>query len=254
MGPIWVILAVFLVVVAAAAIVVGGLTLFSRFRAGEPVRIPLRDLLRVYLYIVIIVGMLLFTQGVSGLIRAGLGAALDKDYSYRPVFFGFKPEPRAPDPLELKDRTQLTDADREKLAGILGEREQVDIERQREQREEGLDRALKEGLIERVTFAIVGAIIWGVHMGGRKGLETAEERDSALNKVYLILIVVIFGIITIVNLPQAIAESFRFYLLDPLDEFSRQSPPGGKLALSIASLPVWIAYLVTAVRAVTRGS
>lgn len=254
MGAIWVILAVFLIVVAGAVIVVGGITLVSRFRAGEPVRIPLRALLRVYLYIVIIVGMLLFTQGISGLIRAGLGAASDKDYSYRPVHVGFRAAPDAPVPLELKDRAQLTDQELEELARILADRKEVDIEQQREQRKEGLDRALKEGLIEGVTLAIVGAIIWGVHMGGRNGLETAEERDSALNRVYLILIVVIFGIITIVNLPQAIAESFRFYLLDPLDEFSRQSTPGAKLALSIASLPIWVAYLVTAVRAVRRGS
>ena len=254
MHTVWIALTVFLIVAGAALVVGGGLTLFFRYRAGQPVQMPLRALLRVYLYILIIVGLLLFTQGFSELVRAGLGATLDKDYSYQPVFvpFGVKTA-RAPAPLELKDRSDLSDEERDELAQIIADREAKDLELRRKQRKEGLDRALKEGLIEGATFLIVGAIVWGVHVGGRNRLETHEERESPLNRVYLIAIVIIFAIITIVNLPQAVFETFRFYILDPLDEFSRNSPPGGKLALAIAALPIWILYLMGAIGAVRRG-
>ena len=93
-----------------------------------------------YLYILIIVGLLLFTQGFSELVRAGLGAALDKNYSYYPVYVGFKGEPRAPQPVELKDRAQLTEQELEELALIQADREAKNLE---EQRKEGLDLFVK---------------------------------------------------------------------------------------------------------------
>jgi len=253
---IWIALIVFLVLVAVALVVGGGLFLFLRFRAGEPIRIPLRFLLRLYMHVVIIAGLLLLTQGFSGLLRAGLAGAAGKDFSYYPAYVGGFPgrEPRPVEPLELKERRDLTPEELEKLSQIETERQKEELERQREAQRKGLDRALKEGLIEGVSFAIIGAIIWAVHLLGRRWLETDEERESLLNRIYLILIVVIFGIITIVNLPQAVFESFRFYLLDPLDEFNRSSPPGGKLALSIVALPIWITYLLGTIRAVRRGA
>ena len=73
-----------------------------------------------------------------------------------------------------------------------------------------------------------------------------------MNRGYLIIMVVIFGLVTLINLPQAVFEGSRFYLLEPLNEFSRNSPPGGKLALSIVTLPIWIVYLVGAIRAARR--
>jgi hypothetical protein len=89
---------------------------------------------------------------------------------------------------------------------------------------------------------------------GRRWLEKPDERDSPLNRVYLSVLVVIFGIITLVNLPQAVHETLRFYLLDPLDEFSKPSPPGGKLAFAIVALPIWIVYLQGTIRMVRRGA
>ena len=109
-------------------------------------------------------------------------------------------------------------------------------------------------MIEGVSFAVIGAIIWIVHVLGRRLLETQEERESTLNRIYLIVLVVIFGVITIVNLPQAVFEGIRFYFLDPVDEFSNLGQPGGKLSLSIAALPIWIVYLVSAIRDVRRAS
>ena len=123
-----------------------------------------------------------------------------------------------------------------------------------EQRLEGLDRAQKEGIIEGITLTIVGALAWLADLVGRARLENSEEAASPINRVYLIAIVIIFGVITLVNLPKGIYEGFQFYLLDPLDDFARDSTPGDKLALAIATLPVWLFYLVDAIRAVRRGT
>ena len=256
MDVVFIALIAFLVLVALGLVVGGGIFLVSRYRGGRNIQISMRFLLRLYMYVVIIVGLLLFTQGVSHLLRAGMAGVGGKDFSYRPVFVsipGFE-EIRTPKPVELKERSDLTDEEREELAQIIAERERKNLELRREQRRKGLDRAFKEGLIQGVSFTIIGAIIWIVHAIGRRRLETHEERESPLNKIYLIVIVVTFGVITIVNLPQAVFESLRFYLLDPVDEFTSRYQPGGKLALSIAALPVWIVYLMGAVRAVRRGS
>ena len=218
----------------------------------------MRLLLRFYIYVVIIVGLLLLTQGVTELVRAGLAGAGGKDFSYRPVFVKIpsprEAELRAPKPVELKEHAELTEEELEELSRIIAEREVKSLEERREARRKGLDRALKEGIIGGVTFTIVGALIWIAHVMGRGWLETTGERESPINRIYLVLVVVIFGVITMVNLPQGISEGFRFYLLDPLDEFSRGSPPGDKLGLAIATAPIWIIYLAGAIRAVKRGS
>ena len=108
-------------------------------------------------------------------------------------------------------------------------------------------------MIQGISFTLIGGIIWGAHLFSRRKLETAKDRSSPISRAYLIIMVVIFGLITIINLPQAVFEGFRFYLLEPLNEFDRKSSPGGKLALSIVTLPIWIVYLVGAIKA-ARGS
>ena len=119
-----------------------------------------------------------------------------------------------------------------------------------ERRRLGLERARDEGIIEGGTFLIIGLIIWGSHLAGRRWLETREEQESLLSRVYLTLITITFGVITIVFLPQALSETFDYALLDPSD---RGDQPGEKLALSIATLPIWLAYLWQAIHAIRRA-
>ena len=255
MEVLWITLIGFLVLVGVALLVGGAVFLFLRFRSGTPVYISMRLLLRLYLYVVVIVGLILFTQGASHLLRGGFAAAFGNDFSYAPRFASIPKEralERAPKPLELKAREELTDPELEELSQIIAEREQEQAALREIQLERGLKRAREEGLIQGVSFAIIGGIIWLVHVLGRRWLETAEELGGLVNRIYLVLIVIIFGIITIVNLPQGVFESLRFAFLDPLDEFNRYQP-GGKLALSIASLPIWIVYFTGAIRAVRRG-
>ena len=158
-----------------------------------------------------------------------------------------------PHPLEFRDNRVLTRQESDKLARFRVEHEKRRREVEVIRREKGLDRALKLGLIEGISFALIGAAVWAAHVGGRRWLETPQEQEEPINRIYLILLAVIFGVITIVNLPQAVFEGFRYAILDPLDGFGRQYQPGGKLSLSIAALPIWIIYLVGAIRAARRG-
>ena len=252
---IWIALVAFLVLVGLALLVGGAVVVFLRFRSGVDVHISTRLLLRLYLLVVVVVGLILFTQGSSHLVRAGFAAAWGNEFSYQQRYVSTPEErgfERAPQPVELKTREDLSDEELEELSQIIAERDKKQAELREIQLERGLKRAQEEGLIKGVSFTIIGGIIWLVHVLGRRWLETREEMDSIISRVYLVLIVVTFGVITIVNLPQGVFESLRFAFLDPIDEFSRYQP-GGKLALSSASLPIWIVYLTGAIRSVRRG-
>jgi hypothetical protein len=223
-------LLVFLIVLGVGSAIAGIVYVFLRLRAGESVRVPLRFLFRIYLYLIIVAGLILLVQGLSALVQAGLGAGLGKDFSYRPVPTAYRPPPP-----ERK-----------------GEEVQPTLEEQREQKERGLDRAMKEGLLNGVSFTVVGFLIWAVHIWGRRRLETEEERHGILNRVYLILVLIIFSIIAISSLPQAVYDTLRFYLLTPLEGYVQPSPPGQELATALVALPLWIIYLTGVIRASRR--
>ena len=101
----------------------------------------------------------------------------------------------------------------------------------------------------------LGILILGSHFGGRYWLESAEEKESLLSRGYLVFVTVTFGIITIVFLPQAVSETFEYILDDPVGMYDDdRSGPGGKLALSITTLPIWLIYLSAVIRTMRRKS
>ena len=92
MDAVWIALIAFAALVVFALIVGIAIFLFTRLRAGMTVQISLRYLLRLYMYVVIIAGLLLFTQGISELLKAGLAGGLGNDFSYRPTYIPTTPE------------------------------------------------------------------------------------------------------------------------------------------------------------------
>jgi hypothetical protein len=256
MDLIWVALAALTFIIVIVVVVAGGVVLFLRMRAHESINFDLRVLFRVYLLVVIVAGLLVFTQGASNLIQAGFATLGSNQFSYDPVYIRL-PSDSAPQPqtaVELKDRTQLTDVELEELADIETERRIEQIAVDEERRRLGLDRAKKEGLIQGISFLIIGLLIWLSHLAARRWLETGEERASLLNRIYLIVVTIVFGIITIVLMPQAVFETFSYVVLDPVDSFGSRTQPGDKLALAITTLPVWLIYLFEVVRSMRRAT
>ena len=249
MNVIWIAVAAFACLVLLAAVVAGGVVLFLRLRAREPINVNLRFLFRVYLLVVMLAGLMVITQGTSDLLKAGLASVVGKQFSYEPVYARIPgpPDMRTSSALELKDRTQLTDAELKELSVIQAERQRKEREEHEERQRLGLDRAMKEGLIQGINFLVIGLAIWGSHFAGRRWLETEEERDSLLSRIYLTLVTITFGVITIVYLPQAVFETLSYVLLDPFDQYRQ---PGQKLSLSITALPIWLIYLWQAIQAI----
>lgn len=249
MNAVWIALVAAVVLVVLAGVVAGGVVLFLRLRAREPININLRLVFRVYLIVVIVAGLMVFAQGASNLVQAGFASVGGKQFSYIPVHTQGPPgiELRSPSALELKDRAKLNDAELEELSLIQRERAQRQNELDEERRRLGLDRAMKEGLIQGISFLLIGLAIWGSHFGGRRWLETKEERDSLLSRVYLTLVTITFGVITIVYLPQAVFETLSYVILEPLDQYRQ---PGEKLSLSITALPIWLIFLWQTIRAI----
>ena len=251
MDIVWVVLLIFGIFVALALLVGGAFFLIMRLRSGEPLSIDIRALVRIYLYVGIIAGLLVFTQGASELIKAGAAGIAGKEFSYYPVWVEMPEDKTAQPqhPLELADRGDLSSEELEQLSAILEERRQENHKINEERERLGRDRAFDEGLIEGISFAIIGALVWAAHMLGRRWIEAPEDRAGPLDRIYLVLLTVIFGIITIISLPQAVFETLRYAVLDPS---GGSDQPGEKLALSITALPIWLIYLWYTVRAIRR--
>ena len=252
MEIVWIVLIAFGVLVALGLLVGGAFVLIMRLRSGASLSIDIRMLVRLYLYVGIIAGLLVFTQGASELIKAGAAGIAGKDFSYYPVWVELPEdkENQSQHPLELADRSDLSAAQLEELSVILAERNERNAKNDEERDRLGVDRAFDEGLIEGISFAIIGALVWAAHMAGRRWIEGPEDRAGPLNRIYLILLTVIFGVITIVSLPQAVFETLRYAVLD---NGGRDGAPGGTVALSITALPIWLIYLWSSIRSVRRG-
>ena len=143
-------------------------------RRGDSIQLQLRGLFRTYLYLLSFVSLLIFVAGLSSLGRAGFASVFEKEFSYYPVYLEGKPyRPAVPinRDAETNDPSPEYLAEQERLA----EKQRVD----------GLDQAYRNGLIEGLSFTIIGAFLWGAHIIGRRKLETTDERESGiLNRVY----------------------------------------------------------------------
>ncbi len=255
MEIVWAILVIFGIIVGLSLLVGVAFTIFRKIRNGDSITIPIKLLITFYLYVGIVAGLLVFTQGAASLLRAGGAEAFGNDFSYSPVQVSVPDEgafaPIPSKPVELKTPADLSDAERDEISQILAERDAIQAARREESTRLGLDRAQKEGWIEGIGFTIIGTLIWAAHMVARRKLGRPEDEGSLLDRGYVILLTVVFGIITIVSLPQAVSETIRFALLDPLD--GRTYQPGGELALSIVALPIWLFYLASAIRAARQS-
>src|SRR3989475_4037274 len=202
---------------------IGLLVVLFLQRGRDGMDLSLGGLLRVYLYLASLAGVIAFAIGLAGIISFVLAAGFGVDVIYggqpsQPVPATIAPCPPnvpactpapVPPPVFIKDnRTQQQTQD----------------------------------LVRGVTFVIFGGVFWGAHWWARRTLAGVPDRGSGLHRAYLILGTAIFGIATIALLPMGIYQALSFAIVPP-DQFSFRPGAGEALSGGLAALPLWLAYL-----------
>jgi hypothetical protein len=211
--------------------VLGGIALLVVLflqRGREGVDLSLSGLLRVYIYLASLAGVIALSIGLAGVLAFVLAAGFGLDVIYgaptpqpvpaiAPLCPPNQPCPPVPQPFPpfMKD-------DRERRMG--------------------------EDLVRGVTFVIFGGVFWGAHWLARRSLARPDERQSGLYRGYLMLGTAIFGVATIVLLPMGIYQALS-YALVPASPYSFRPGAGEALSGGLAALPLWLAYLWLVMRA-----
>ena len=203
---------------------IGLLVVLILQRGRDGMDLSLGGLLRVYLYLASLAGVVAFTIGLAGIISYVLAAAFGLD-----VIYGGQPQ--RPIPAIAPDcppnATCPPFATSSPLVFVPDDR----VRRQ------------TEDLVRGVTFVIFGGVFWGAHWWARRALAGIAERASGLGRAYLILGTAIFGIATIAFLPMGIYQALSFAVLPSEPSFYYRPGAGEALSGGLAALPLWLAYL-----------
>ena len=201
---------------------IGLLVVLFLQRGRDGMDLSLGGLLRVYLYLASLAGVIAFAIGLAGIISFVLASAFGLDVVYggqtpRPVpAVAPACPPNTPCPPFTPFPQQVIPDDR--------------IRRQ------------TEDLVRGVTFVIFGGVFWAAHWWARRALASTTDRASGLHRAYLILGTAIFGVATIALLPMGIYQALSFAIVPP-DQFSFRPGAGESLSGGLAALPLWLAYL-----------
>jgi hypothetical protein len=191
-------------------------------RGRDGLDLSLGGLLRVYLYIASLAGVIAFAIGLAGIMLFVIAAAFGLDVTYGG-------QPAQPVPMTVAPcppNVACTPAPAAPLVFIKDNRIQQQT----------------QDLVRGVTFVIFGGVFWGAHWWARRALAGITDRASGLHRAYLILGTAIFGIATIAFLPMGIYQALSFAIVPP-DQFTFRSGAGEALSGGLAALPLWLAYL-----------
>jgi uncharacterized protein DUF5671 len=209
--------------VLTALAVVGGLVLLVVLflqRGREGIDLSLGGLMRVYLYLASLAGVIVFSFGLAGILSFVLAAGFGLD-----VIYG-GPTPQPVPAIQPACPPNATCPPVPPFPTIADDRA----------------RRQSEDLVRGVTFVIFGGLFWGAHWWARRALMRPDEGPSGLDRAYLILGTAIFGIATIALLPTGIYQALTFALV-PAQNGIFRSGAGDALSGGLAALPLWLAYL-----------
>lgn len=193
------------------------------FQRRDAIDLSPRGLLRTYLYLASLAGIITLAIGLASLANYGLAAAFGSE-----VIYGGSPIAK---PAIARCPPGTT--------GCI-EPTPADLEQQRRQEQEQRDRQRSEDLLRGLTFTAFGALVWGAHWAARRGLD-ADEGASGLRRAYLMLGTVIFGLATVIMLPTGLYQALATAIL-PADEFTYRQA-ADSLGGGIACLPIWLLFL-----------
>lgn len=214
-----------------------GFLLIQRGREG--IDISPQGLLRLYLYLASLVGMLVLAAGLASATNAALAYALGPELIYGgPGQVVFINVPRCPPEAIGKGCVEPTPEQ---------------FEQQRIAQKAQAERQRAEDLIRGSTFAVFGGLFWGAHWAARRRLIGPEQRASALDRGYVIAATAVFGITTVIALPTGVQQILSGTLLQQPTPFGSYRQGADALGLGLVALILWLLYLRLAVRPILRG-
>ncbi len=211
------------------AAVLGGIVLIVVLivqRARGSIDLSPRSLLRIYLYLASLAGIVMLAIGLSAALNYGIARVAGDELIYGGT----------PVPVPVVAPACPPGVTGEKCVGTPEFAAQ-----QRQQQEHQREHRRNEDLLRGVTFTIFGALFWGAHWTARRGLGEADPFAVGVRRGYLMLGTVVFGLSTLVLLPTGIYQSLANAILPAQESVYRQGADA--LGGGIVSLPIWIVYL-----------
>src|SRR4029077_9287332 len=145
---------------------IGLLVVLFLQRGRDGMDVSLGGLLRVYIYLALLPGVIAFAIGLAGIISYVLASAFGLDVIYggpRPSIQPGFPQQVCPPGTPCPPPVQFVPAPDDRV------------------------RQQAEDLVRGVTFVIFGGVFWAAHWWARRALAGVADRASALHRGYLIL-------------------------------------------------------------------
>ena len=236
-------------VVTTLIIVVGLLGsaryLISQVRSQRSFRFSLAGFLVVYVDVAAFAGMLVTAIRGSQAVNAGLSKIISPEFSYgreliREPFLDESEALGSPNTDGQAEKPQALDDAR-------GLQSRIDRENQR------LDIDFRVGLWQGLALAITGAVIYGFHLAARLLLGSVG-RMRELRMGYLCVMLAVFGLVSILSIPAAVAETMEHLVhITSLHNPDDYVPAAGPVVANvIVFTPIWLVVLVLLIRQVRR--
>ncbi len=200
------------VLLAASVAGVVALTLLLVFRKDlVGVDLSPRSLLRFYLYLASLAGVLVVAIGAAAILDWGAARLFGIE-----AIYGRAPVPPFGDPyVSYAHETELR---------------------------------MQNDLLRGLTLVVFGAVFYGGHRFARARLGDPDERTSTLHRAYDVLGTFVFGIATVILVPVGIYRALSVAILTPPTDVFVEGVADAR-AGGIVAAPVWLAYLLRVIRA-----
>lgn len=217
------------VILGLIVVIAGVVFLITRSRQGKPFSLSLRFILLAYFYLICLISVVILVSGLVSLVNAGLSVPLGTGFSYHtPGRVG----PILPPPSVDGSPQKVVPAPTREQAQQQEQLQQNEISRQRQ-----------DDIINGASKIVIAGLIWFFHRLGRRSMKkTPTPGEMFLSQAYLIVLLLIFGIVSIVSLPTAAYQTIRYYVYTP-QPYEYVQGPGNALATAISFVPFWIYYL-----------
>lgn len=215
--------------------------LIMQARSGRSMKFSLAGFLVVYVYVAAFLGMLVVAIGGSQAVNAGLSKAISPEFSYgrqniTDVYLVDPEQDGSSDSGQRQQEAQQSGDD------------QKSKEQQVAREDRRLENEFRVGLWQGLAMAIAGGVIYGFHLAARL-LLGAMGRMRELRVGYLCVMLAVFGLVTIISIPAAIAQTMEHVVQIPGDYLPGA---GADVANVIVCTPIWLVVLTLLLRQVRR--